>query len=140
MTNPPANEDFGPITPAFPVRRRGGGLALRLAIRATLTAAVAIVAAVMVESAVTRLGGESKGLQRQPPAMLKWAEPFQDRLRYVPVPGLALGIAALLSRRLRPVLAGLAMAASVLAMIIVVASLLAALAPMYQVPEELSLT
>jgi hypothetical protein len=119
-------------------KRRSGSFSLRLAFRATLTATVAIVAAVIIEStAMPKLETELKGLQRQPPTSLKWAGAFQGRLRYVPVPALVLGIAAIASRRLRPVLAGLATAASLVALVIVVGSLVAALAPMYQIPAEL---
>ena len=125
----------------FGVKRQGGSFSLRLAMRATLTSIVAIVAAVVIEStALPKLEGELKGLGRQQPAALKWAGVFQGRLRYVPVPALVLGLAALALPTLRPVLAVLAMGALALAMVIVVGSLVGSLAPMYQVPEDLGLT
>ncbi len=121
-------------------RKRGAGaFSLRLAMSATLTSLCAIVAAVVFESkAMPKLQGELQSMHLRTPAALKWVAPFQGHLRYVPVPALVLGIAALALRPFRPVLAPLAMAATLAAVAILVGSLVAVIAPMYQMPGELS--
>ena len=124
----------------FGRQRRTGSFSLRLAVRATLTAVVAIVAAGVFESrAQSKLQGELTGMHLQPPASLGWLGVFQGHLQYVPVPALLLGVAALVLRPLRPILAPLAMVATLLAVLIVVGSLLAAMAPLYRMPAELDL-
>jgi hypothetical protein len=123
----------------FGRKRRPGSFSLQLAIRATVLAVCAIVAGMIFESqAQPKLNTELEGLHLQRPAILKWVEPFQGHLRYVPVPALVLGIAALALRPFRPVLAIAAMVAAVLAIMILVGSLLAVMAPMYQVPADLT--
>jgi hypothetical protein len=118
---------------------RPGSFALSLAVRATMTAAGAIVAAMIFESAaMPKLQGELKAMNLRPPAGLAWVVPFQGHLRYVPIPALVLGIAAIALRPLRRPLAIAAMALALLAVVILVGSLVAAIAPMYQMPAELS--
>lgn len=115
-----------------------GALPLWLAVRATITAAGAIAAAIIFESmAMPKLETELKAGKLKTPAALAWVAPFQGHLRYVPVPALALGIAAIALRSLRRPLAIAAMALTLAAVVILVASLIAALAPMYQMPAEL---
>lgn len=122
----------------FGRRVRPGSMPLWLAIRSTITAIGAIVAAVVLEStALPKLEGELKAMQAQPPAALAWVTPFQGHLRFVPVPALLLGVAAIVLRPLRRPLAILATIFSILAVAILVGSLVAALAPMYQMPREL---
>lgn len=122
------------------LRPRPGTWPLRMAIRATVTAAAAIVAAVTIESsALPRLQAESKGLKAAPPATLKWLGAFQDHLPYVPVPAVLLGAAAIGFRPARPALAVAASAASVLSLFIIVATLVAAMAPLYNAPRDLTL-
>jgi hypothetical protein len=113
-------------------KRRPGGFSLYLAFRSTFTAAGALVAAIILEStALPKLQGELTAMKLKPPAGLAWVVPFQGHLRYVAIPGLALGIAALALRPFRRPLAIAAMVFTLLAVVILVGSLVAALAPMY---------
>ena len=71
------------------------------------------------------------------PVYLHWFVGLRDWLLYVPIPGLVLGVAALILRPLRPLLAPLAALASLLAVAVIVGTLVIALVPMYQVPADL---
>ena len=124
----------------FARSRRPGSLTLWLAIRATITAAGAIVAAIIFETtAMPKLQGELKEMKLKPPPGLTWVTPFQHHLRYVPAPALAFGIAALALRPFRRPLAIVAMVLTLAAVAILVGSLLAALIPLYTGAADMSL-
>ncbi len=119
-------------------RKRGGGWSTRLAVRSVLTCVVAIVVGVMVSSsALPKLEREVKeaGGHRSP-VMRKLVE-SRSLLPFAPVPGLLLGIAALVLRPLRAPLALAAMLATVACVGLLIATLGAAMAPLYDVPADL---
>lgn len=128
------------LTPAL-TRRRRGGLGLYLALRSTFTAAGVIVAAIVLETtAMPKLQGEVTAMKLKAPPGLSWVAPFQPHLRYVAVPGLALGIAAIALRPFRRPLALAATAFTLAAVVILVGSFVALLAPLYQSAADMNLT
>ncbi|MBN1490915.1 MAG: hypothetical protein JXA69_13440 [Phycisphaerae bacterium] len=118
-----------------------GRWALRMAVRATLTAVVAIVVGYMVDHmALSKLAGEASDSRAELPVVLQWAAVFHGVLAVVPVPALLAGIAALILRPLRGLLAPLASILVFAAFGVILLALLAGLLPMYAVPEGLDLT
>lgn len=112
----------------------------RLAWRSTLTAAVAIVVGVVLaRTALPKLASESDGAKTSLPAGLSRLVVKPVLLPYVPVPALLLGIGSLVLRPLRPVLAPLSALLSILAIAILVATLIAAMMPLYQVSHDMGL-
>lgn len=121
-------------------KKRPGGFALYLALRSTFTAAGVLVAAIILEStAMPKLQGEVNAMKLKTPPGLAWAAPFQAHLRYIAIPGLGFGIAALVLRPFRRPLAIAAMIFTLLAVIILVATFAATMAPLYQGAADMDL-
>ena len=115
--------------------RRPGSWPTWLAFRSTATAASALVAAFILRStALPKLGGEMSDLGVGPPEAASWLVGMRDWLVILPLPGLILGIGAIVMRSVRPVLAVFAALASAAAILLIVATLAASLVPMYQMP------
>ena len=128
------------VGPQFPMPRRRGAWPTRLAYRATITSILALVAAYVVQTAAMPVldreyADAAKHLSPLPRGLLD----LRGWLMFLPIPGLALGLAAIVLRSLRPLLAPLALLASVLAIAAIVGVLVAGLAPMYQMPADLQL-
>jgi hypothetical protein len=118
--------------------RHPGRWATRLAFRSTLIAACALVAAYIVDTrALPTLSKEMGEAVSRLPVYLRWLVGLRDWLLYVPIPGLVLGLAALILRPLRSLLAPLAALASLLAVAAIVGTLVVTLMPIYQVPADL---
>jgi len=121
-------------------QRRPGGWTTRLAVRSILIAACALFAAYIVDTrALPTLSKETGEAVSHLPTYLRWLVGLRGWLLYVPIPGLVLGVAAVVLRPLRPLLAPLAALASLLAVAVIVGALVVALLPMYQVPADLDL-
>lgn len=111
-----------------------------LAVRSVLTSIMAIIVAVVVNTlASPMLAKQTSELGLDAPGWASMITQMKGVLLFVPVPGLCLGIAALSFRSLRPVLAPLAAIATLLAVMLIVGSLVAAILPMYQMPRGLGL-
>lgn len=113
------------MVPKFPIY---------LAAKAITISLVAIGAAVVLSRMalprMTLLLGE---MGAKPPDWALAALSYQAELPLLPVPALLLGIAALMFRRVRGLLAGLAMLAAVAATAAIVAMLVGSLMPFYNV-------
>ncbi len=121
---------------AAPRRRRS--FSLRLAMRSLITSLVAMAAGYVVQGALPKLASEAAGADSVLPAQLEsLLQVAGGHLVYVPLPALALALAALVLRPLRLILALLAAAAALLALVVIAGSLIAGLAPMYQIPKDL---
>lgn len=119
--------------------RRPGRWSTRLAFRATLMAAMALAAAYVVQTkALPALDRESSDTLPNLPTPLHGLVALRDRLILVPLPALALSLAAIALRPLRPLLAPLAAIAAVLAVAAVVGSLVVSLFPLYQTYSDLA--
>ncbi len=118
--------------------RRRGSWSMWLAVRATTTAVIGIIVALVLQSAaLPKLHSESKKLDRHTPSALEWVSVRPAVLPFLPVPAIILGVAAMFLRPVRGVLAALAALLTVIAMVFIVGSLVAGLAPMYQMPPDL---
>jgi hypothetical protein len=121
-----------------PLMRRPGSWALWLAVRSTTTAAIALGAALMLQStALPRLTEERQAAGDASARAGGWMDAIGARLAYVPLPALAVGVAAIGFRAARPVLAIVAALLALAAVVLVLGTLITALAPMYQIPREL---
>ncbi|MBI4580328.1 MAG: hypothetical protein HY718_11540 [Planctomycetes bacterium] len=111
---------------------------LFLAAKAIAISVVAIGAAIVLSRmALPKLAETLHGMNVTPaPWVLKGLE-YQAELPMLPVPGLLLGIAAIMFKPCRPLLAALALAAAVLATGVIVAMLIGSMAPLYEVPRGL---
>ena len=109
-----------------------------LALRSVFTAGMAIVVAIILNrTAMPRLAAEAPTTHVNLPAGLSCLLVGRHLLPWIPVPGLLLGLAALLLRPLRPILAALAAIGCLIAVVLIVGALIGALAPLYQAPAEL---
>jgi len=115
----------------LPLPRRGGW-SLWLAIRATFTGAMALVALMVVRSTAWPRLTREYAADSGPPAPVAWLLANPQWLIVLPMPAIALGLAALIMPAVRGPLAILASAAALLTVIGVIAILVAALLPMYQ--------
>ena len=121
-----------------PGRGRRSSFWTWLAFRSIIAAALAIVVAIIVNrTAMPKLTTEAPTAQSDLPLGLTGLVAHRGLLPLVPVPGLLLGIAALVLRPLRPLLAILATIGCVLAVVLILGTLVGALAPLYQAPAEL---
>jgi hypothetical protein len=117
---------------------RSGSWPMWLAVRSTATAVTGIVVAMFIGSAaLPKMAAELQASELQPPAPLGVLVANPQALPMLPVPGLLLGIGAILLRPLRGPLAILAAIASTLAMVLIVGTLVGALVPMYNIPVDL---
>ncbi len=122
--------------------RRGGprSWGLWLSVRAVLTAGMGIGLAILLRSAVLpNLEKESQGAGTSAPASLAWILTLKPWLPLLPVPGLVVGIVAIAIRDLRGVLGPLAALLSLVGVLLVAGSLVAALSGLYQMPGDLGL-
>jgi hypothetical protein len=121
-------------------RRRRVGFSTWLAFRSTFMAVMAIVAAVILnQTALPKLALELGSPQVNLPGGLERLLARPAVLPYLPVPGLVLGIGALVLRPLRPILAVLSAGASLIAFLLIVGTLIVSMLPLYHVPKDLSL-
>jgi hypothetical protein len=103
-----------------------------LAGKAIAISGAAIVAAmVLSRMALPMLVDSLSGMDKEPADWILIALQYSNGLPLLPVPGLVLGVAAMMLRPLRGVLAVLAMIASGLSAAIIVAMLMGTLAPFY---------
>jgi len=120
--------------------RKPGTWPTRMALRSMATAVTAIAAGWAVQAkALPVLTGEVNALGTRGAVDLSSLAAVGPWLPFAGVPGLVLGIAAMLMKPLRPVLAILAVLASLAAVVLVVGSLVASLAPTYNMPRDLDL-
>lgn len=113
--------------------------AVSMAIKAILLSIVASGAGFVVgRMALPKLIDALHGMGQKPPELILTSLQYQDLLPLLPLPGLVLGIAALMFRVFRPLLAPLAMLAAVLATFGIVAMLIGSMAPLYQIPRGLN--
>lgn len=118
--------------------RKPGGWWLWLSGRAVALAVVSgVVAYILQELTLPRLAEEGFSLDPSASGLPDWIENIQGFLLYTPVPGLCLGVAAFIFRPFRRSLSILAILASLAALVLVVGTLVAALAPMYSSAEQL---
>jgi hypothetical protein len=112
---------------------RRGSFGIWLAVRSIVTAAAAsVVAIVLNHTAMPSLLEELRDSDMDVPQWLEMIVGFQPLLPWVGLPGVILGIAALMLRPLRKPLALLASLLSVAAIALVVATLVSAMIPFYQ--------
>jgi hypothetical protein len=117
---------------------RRGSFGVWLAVRSIVTAAAAsVVAIVLNRTAMPKLLDELRDSGTDAPSWLQTIVEFQPLLPWVGVPGVILGIAALMLRPLRKPLALLAGLVSVTAIALVVATLVAAMIPFYQSSHDM---
>lgn len=110
-----------------------------LAVKAITLSIVAMAAAfVLGHLALPKLAEALNGMGRDPSALVLKGIEYQAWIPILPTPGLLLGIWALMFRSLRTPLAVLAMLLAVAATVAVVLLLLGSMAPLYQVPRDLS--
>jgi hypothetical protein len=112
----------------FLIRSSGAYLAFK-AIAVSLAAIVA--AMVLSRMALPKLVEAMHGLGSKPPDWVLLALDYRNELPLLPVPGLLLGIAAIMFRPFRGVLAVAALLAAGLATFAIVAMLIGCLAPFY---------
>jgi hypothetical protein len=119
--------------------RRPGSWSTWLAFRSLATAIGAMAAALILNStALPKLDAEAAEAQSRQPQLIQKLIELRPAVVYIPVPALLAAIAAIVFRPLRPVLAPIAALASVMAILLVVGSLVAGLAPMYALPADLA--
>ena len=117
-------------------RRRSFGL--WLAVRSIITAAAAsAVAIVLSHTAMPKLIHELRDSGADVPSWLEKIVEFQPLLPWVGLPGVVVGIAALMLRPFRKPLALLAGVLSVAAIVLVVTTLVAAMIPFYQSSQRM---
>ncbi len=115
---------------------RSGNWPLWLALRATLAAALAMIVGWLVKwSVFPTLTEQANGLRAAGPEPSRCLSFLRDCVPFVGLPGFALGLAAIVKRRWRPVLAVLATVASFAALLVIVGTLISALKPLYQTPQ-----
>jgi hypothetical protein len=111
---------------------QSGNWAGYLAGKAIAISGGAIVAAMALSRvALPTLVESLSGMGNQPPEWVLIALQYRSELPLLPLPGLILGVAAIMLRPLRGVLAVAAMLAAGLATAIIVAMLIGSLAPFY---------
>jgi hypothetical protein len=109
-----------------------------MAVKAALLSAVAIAAAVVLTRMALPKLVEALHCAGRPSSPLVLMElRYQDTIPLLPVPGLILGIAALMFRPFRALFAILAMLAALVATAGIVALLIGSMAPLYEVPRGL---
>jgi hypothetical protein len=117
---------------------RSGSWPMWLAVRSTATAVTGIVVAMTLGStALPKLSEELKASDLQPPAPLGVLVANPQALPMLPVPGLLLGIAAIVLRPFRGPLAILSAIAATAAMVLIVGALIGSLAPMYSMSVDM---
>ncbi len=120
--------------------RRRGRFATRLAVRSILTGVVAIIVGYFVQStALNRIRQEEVKPAVNLPPVVSTIAANPGVLPFLPVPGIILGVAAMILRPLRGILASLAALMVALSIAAIIGSLVVALAPMYQMPDDLDL-
>ena len=113
--------------------RRPGSWPMWLAFRTATTAVSAIVAAFILRStALPSLEQQIRELGVAVPQVTTWVLGLGGWLAVLPVPGLALAVAAIAIRSARPTLAVAAAVATFAAVLAIGGSLVASLLPMYQ--------
>lgn len=109
-----------------------------LAFRSTFTAASTLIAAWIVQrTALPALTRESAGTSASSSGLANVVLALRDWLIWLPLPGLLLGVAAIVLTTVRGPLALLAALAAFAAVAALVAVLVFSLAPLYQVPPDL---
>ena len=107
-----------------------------MAVKAILLSIVASGAGfVLTRMALPKLADALHVIGHEPSGWVLTGMRFQDVLPILPAPGLVLGIAALMFRPFRPLLAVLAMLVAVAATIVIVALLIGSMAPLYEIPR-----
>ena len=120
-----------------PVRRNQTWPTL-MAVKAILLSLAATGAGfVLLRIALPKLTDALHGIGREPSSWMLVGLQYQDLLVFLPAPGLVLGIAALMFRPFRPLIAVLAMIAAIGATAVIVAMLIAFMAPLYEIPRGL---
>jgi len=120
-----------------PTRRRASW-SMWLAMRSLVTAIGGIAAAFVLSSlAMPHLADHIKEMGADAPQMTRFVMENHRYLPIVPIPALVLGIAAVVFRSLRTLLAPLAAVASIMALVVVVGSLVVAMMPLYSMPKDL---
>ncbi len=110
-----------------------GRWSLWLAMRATITAGMALVAVIVLRSTALPALGREYPADAGPPAPVAWLLAHPQWLIALPLPALVLGVAALVLPPVRGPLAILAALGALLAVLGIVVLLVGALLPMYQV-------
>ena len=111
-----------------------------LAVRAVATAIVGIGAAVILNKmAIPALAGQIDQFGSDISPMYKWVMSNHHWLPWIPLPALVLGLAAIMLRSLRNILAPLAAFVSLIAFIVIIGSLVVAMMPMYSMPKSFNL-
>lgn len=100
---------------------------------------VAIVAVLLNRVAIPPLLEQHKAAGATVEGWSKFLLDHHDLLPYVAVPGVVLGLAAIYLRPLRGLLAFLATLATLAAVGALLATLLAGMAPLYQIPADMNL-
>jgi hypothetical protein len=106
-------------------------------IRSTLTAGVALAMGVFLQNtALPKLAAEREGLEARLPEGLAWMALAPGWTIKAPLAALVICIVAMVLKPLRPILVIPAMLASLFAVLVIAFTVMAALMPMYQMPEE----
>ena len=107
-----------------------------LAVRSVATAVCCIVAAIILhKTALPALAGTIGQIKTNVPEVTHLVIDNHQWLPWIPVPALIIGIAAVILRPIRSILAPLAAITSLIAVIVIVGSLVVAMMPMYRIYE-----
>jgi hypothetical protein len=120
-------------------KRRGSGWSMRMAVRSLLTSIGAILIAFFLNASVLpNLATEAESAGTHPPAAVAWLLDVNALMPFVPMLSLVLAVLAIAIRPLRGLLALAASLIAILAVAMIVATLAAALAPLYTAPNDLT--
>lgn len=120
------------------MRFRPHNWSLAMAGKAIAISLVAIGAGFVLQAkALPKLVETLREMDREPSAWIALGLQFSSLLPLLPVPGLVLGIGAIIMPTFRKPLAALAIVAAAAATAVIVAMLIGTMAPLYEIPREL---